>query len=116
MRNSFYSILLFVFLACSCTQKKTEPKTISRSNNSLEAYFSSANNFDLPPRQREKYIEKALEIIIPQENDSMHRVNLFKIANRYYNLENWQKYKQTVRLVLQKAEKKRDAFSMAKGN
>jgi hypothetical protein len=42
---------------------------------------------------KNKYIEKALEIIITQENDSMYRVNLFKIANRYYNLENWQKYK-----------------------
>ncbi|MFV8331634.1 ATP-binding protein [Flavobacterium sp. GSP14] len=116
MRHSFYSILLFVFLVFSCTQKKTGPKTISRSQDSLEAYFSSANNFDLPPRQREKYIEKALEIITLQENDSIYRVNLFKIANRYYNLENWEKYKKTVRLVLEKAEMKRDVFSMAKGN
>nr|WP_309760311.1 tetratricopeptide repeat protein [Flavobacterium sp.] len=91
-------------------------KAIATSQDSLGTYFSSANNFDLPPLQREKYIEKALEIILPQKNDSLHRVNLFKIANRYYNLENWEKYKKTVRLVLEKAEKKRDAFSMAKGN
>ena len=116
MRPFLYLILLFVFLVCSCTQKKTVNKTISRSQDSLEAYFSSANNFDLPPRQREKYIEKALEIIILQKNDSMYRVNLFRIANRYYNLENGQKYKQIARLALEKAELKQDAFSMAKGN
>ena len=85
----------------SCTKKKTVTKTISRSQDSLEAYFSSANNFDLSSRQREKYIEKAFEIITLQENDSIYRVNLFKIANRYYNLENWQKYKKTVQLVLE---------------
>ncbi len=92
------------------------PNTISSSQDSLGVYFSSANNFDLPPLQREKYIEKALEIILPQENDSMHRVNLFKIANRYYNLENWQKYKKIVSLTLDKSEMKQDVFSMAKGN
>ncbi len=116
MRPLFYLILLFVFLIYNCTDKKTVNKTISRSQDSLEAYFSSANNFDLPPLQREKYIEKALEIITLQKNDSMHRVNLFRIANRYYNLENGQKYKQIVRLALEKATLKLDAFSMAKGN
>ena len=116
MRHLFYLILLFVFLVLGCTEKKTVPKTISSSQDSLGVYFSLANNFDLSSREREKYIEKALEIITFQKNDSVYRVNLFKIANRYYNLENWQKYKKTVRLVLQKAEIKQDVFSMAKGN
>ena len=116
MRHSFYLLVLFVFLVLGCTQKKTVPRNISSSQDSLEFYFTSANNFDLPPLQREKHIEKALDIILLQENDSLYRVNLFKIANRYYNLENWEKYKKTVRLVLEKAETKRDAFSMAKGN
>ena len=100
----------------SCTEKKTLPKTISSYQDSLDTYFSSANNFDLPPLDREKHIEKALEIILLQKNDSMHRVNLFKIANRYYNLENWEEYKKTVQLVLEKAEKKQDVCSMAKAN
>ena len=116
MRSFFYLILLFVFFVFGCTQKKTVHKTIAIQQDSLAVYFSAANNFDLNPEQREKYIEKALEIVLPQENDSTHRVNLFKIANRYYNLENWEKYKKTVRLVLEKAELKQDAFSMAKGN
>ncbi|WP_244199259.1 tetratricopeptide repeat-containing sensor histidine kinase [Flavobacterium psychrolimnae] len=78
--------------------------------------MSLANNFDLPSEQREKYIQKAFKIIRPQENDSLHRVNLFKVANRYYNLENWKEYKRMVRLVLEKSAMKQDAFSMAKGN
>ncbi|WP_233589389.1 tetratricopeptide repeat-containing sensor histidine kinase [Flavobacterium sp. LB2P53] len=75
-----------------------------------------SNDFDLPSEQREKYVKKALQVITPQENDSLYRVNLFKIANRYYNLANWKEYIITVRLVLEKAEMKQDAFSMAKGN
>ncbi|WP_242008626.1 tetratricopeptide repeat-containing sensor histidine kinase [Flavobacterium glaciei] len=70
----------------------------------------------MPSEQREKYTQKAFKIISPQENDSLHRVNLFKIANRYYNLENWDEYKKTVRLVLEKSAIKQDALSMAKGN
>ena len=107
---------MLFFFVLGCTQKKTVRKIVIRPQDSLEVYFSSANNFDLAPLQREKYIEKALRIILPQKNDSVHRVNLFKIANRYYNLENWERYKKTVRLVLEKAEMKQDAFSMAKGN
>ncbi|WP_233579291.1 tetratricopeptide repeat protein [Flavobacterium sp. LS1R10] len=75
-----------------------------------------SNDFDLPSEQREKYVKKALQVITPQENDSLYRVNLFKIANRYYNLENWKEYKRTVRLVLEKSAMQQDAFSMAKGN
>jgi hypothetical protein len=59
-----------------CTQKK-RVKIISSTQDSLEVYFSSANNFDLSPKQREN-IGKA-KIIITQENDSMYRVNLLKL-------------------------------------
>ena len=116
LKYLFYLICLFIYLFFGCTEKKVVPETFSGSSDSLDIFFSSANNFDLPPLEREKNIEKALEIILPQQNDSMHRVNLFKIANRYYNLENLQKYKKTVRLVLEKAEIKQDTFSLAKGN
>jgi hypothetical protein len=30
--------------------------------------------------------KKAFEIVVAQENDSFNRVNLFKVANRYYNI------------------------------
>ena len=113
MKYFFYFSFILIF---GCTKKKLVPKTILGSQDSLEVCFSSANNFDLAPSDREKYIQKAFTIISTTKNDSMHRVNLFKIANRYYNLEYWEKYKKTVLLVLIKAEAKQDAFSMAKGN
>ncbi|RTY84066.1 tetratricopeptide repeat-containing sensor histidine kinase [Flavobacterium sp. ZB4P23] len=111
-----YTTLLFIFLFCGCTQKNTPNKITLDSKDSLSTYFLLSNDFDLPSEQREKYVKKALQVITPQENDSLYRVNLFKIANRYYNLANWKEYIRTVRLVLEKAEMKQDAFSMAKGN
>jgi hypothetical protein len=47
---------------------------------------------------------KSTGSIITQENDSMYRVNLLNY-NRYYNLENWQKYKLTVQFVLEKLKR-----------
>lgn len=116
MKHSFHFFIFFIFFGISCTQKKTETKPISNHKDSLQVYFSLANDFDLPPDEREQYILKALHIISPQENDSLHRVNLFKIANRYYNLENWKEYNKIVHLVLKKSEMKQDGFSIAKGN
>jgi signal transduction histidine kinase len=109
-------ILFFISFFCGCTQKNTQSKIALDPKDSLSTYLSLANNFDLPPQQREEYIQKAFQIITLQENDSLYRINLFKIANRYYNIENWKEYKRMVRLVLNKSEMKQDAFSMAKGN
>jgi signal transduction histidine kinase len=116
LKHPLYIILFFISLFFGCTKKSTQSETSIDSRDSLSKYLSLANNFDLPSEQREKYIQKAFKIIRPQENDSLHRVNLFKVANRYYNLENWKEYKRMVRLVLEKSAMKQDAFSMAKGN
>nr|WP_288834994.1 tetratricopeptide repeat-containing sensor histidine kinase [uncultured Flavobacterium sp.] len=84
------------------------------SNDSLSIYFDSANDFNLSKQKRLKYILKANEIVINEENDSLNRVNLFKIANRYYNLNYWKEYSKTVNLVLNNSEKAADTVSMAK--
>jgi signal transduction histidine kinase len=115
LKNPLY-IIFFISLFFGCTQKSSQPELPIASKDSLSTYFLLANDFDLPSEQREEYIKKALKIISPQQNDSLHRVNLFKVANRYYNLENWKEYKRMVRLVLEKSATKQDAFSMAKGN
>lgn len=111
--NSILLLILFVFFGC--TPKKTAETSDSIQKDSLLSYLSMANDFDLSSEQRVQYIDKALKIIMAQENDSLYRTNLFKIANRYYNLDNWKEYKKTVHLVLKKSEIKQDTFSLAKG-
>ena len=75
----------------SCNQKKKMSIISDKSSDSLSVYFSLANDFDLSSQLREQYIQKAIKIVVNQKNDSLHRVNLFKIANRYYNLEKFEK-------------------------
>lgn len=108
----FFWLLLFVFFGC--VQKKTDSKVTNIANDSLAIYFSLANNFELPIRKRQEYINKANDIVLNQENDSLNRVNLFKIANRYFNINNWKDYKRIVNVVLEKSESATDTISVAK--
>ncbi|OYX83945.1 MAG: sensor histidine kinase [Flavobacteriales bacterium 32-34-25] len=89
-------------------------KSIQTSNDSLPVYFSLANDFNLSRQKRLDYINKANEIVANQENDSLNRVNFFKIANRYYNVGDWKEYSKTVNLVLTNSESQADTVSMAK--
>jgi signal transduction histidine kinase len=106
-------MLLFTFFGCN--QKKVNNKSTGISKDSLSVYFSLANDFNLSRQKRLGYIIKANEIVIHQENDSLNRVNLFKIANRYFNINHWKGYKKSVNLVLENSEKASDTVSMAKG-
>jgi len=109
-------ILLFVFFGC--TQKKIDDKSVFNvqnvSEDSLSLYFSLANDFNLSRQKRLEYIYKANEIVAHSENDSLNRVNFFKVANRYYNIDLMKEYSKTVKVVLGNSEKVGDTVSMAK--
>jgi signal transduction histidine kinase len=104
--------LLFVFFGCS--QKKTKHITFTSSKDSLSTYFLLANDFALAREKRQEYNQKAFDIVVNQENDSLNRVNLFKVANRYYNINNWKDFNKTVRLVLEKSESAKDTVNTIK--
>ncbi|MEL1241243.1 tetratricopeptide repeat-containing sensor histidine kinase [Flavobacterium flavipallidum] len=112
IREIFFWLPFFVLVGCS--QKKSNDKRIIIPNDSLSVYFSLANDFNLPVEKRYNYTNKALEIVLQDENDSLNRVNLFKVANRFYNTNSLKKYSQTVNLVLENSEKAADTVSMAK--
>lgn len=107
--------LVVTFFFLGCNQNKKVSVVNDGSQDSLSSYFTLANDFDLPPQLREQYIQKASKIVADQQNDSIHRVNLFKIANRYYNLDKFEEYKKAVFVALKKSEEKKDLFSLAKG-
>lgn len=65
-------------------------------------------------QKRQEYSHKAFEIVVNHENDSLSRVNLFKVANRYYNTGDWKDYSQTVHLVLEKSKGAKDIINIAK--
>ncbi|KQB43431.1 Two-component sensor histidine kinase [Flavobacterium daejeonense] len=116
MRQNIFKFiqLALVFVFFGCTQKETNFDSVRAVNDSLPVYFTLANDFNLSTEKRLKYINKANEIVIHQENDSLNRLNLFKIANRYFNVNNWKGYKKTVNLILENSEKVGDTLNMAK--
>lgn len=99
----------------ACTKKNTASQNvISPEDDSLATYLSKANDFSSTTKKRQEYIQKAFSIIVDQPNDSMQRVNLFRVANRYYNLNDWKEYRNIVQIVLEKAESSKDTVSEAK--
>jgi signal transduction histidine kinase len=110
--NKILILLLLVFFGCSKKNTKNSPITLSE--DSLSTYFSLANDFSLPRQKRQEYNDKAFDIINVQENDSLNRVNLFRVANRYYNINNWKDFNKTVHLVLNKSESAKDTLNIIK--
>ena len=104
-------MLLSIF---GCAKKNAANQTITSSGDSLSSYLSKANDFSATTKKRQEYIQKAFTIIIDQENDSLQRVNLFRVANRYYNLNDWKKYHGIAQIVLEKATSNKDTVSTAK--
>lgn len=113
MRKTFY-ILLLLITFFSCTKKNSQNQAVALQEDSLTVYLSKANDFNSSSGIRKLYIQKAFAIIENQPNDSLHRVNLFRVANRYYNLNDWEKYQEIAKIVLEKSEASKDTVNIAK--
>ncbi|NDP27704.1 MAG: tetratricopeptide repeat protein [Flavobacterium sp.] len=98
----------------SCTKKNSQNQTVAYQEDSLTVYLSKANDFNSTSGKRKLYIQKAFAIIENQPNDSLQRVNLFRVANRYYNLNDWEKYQEIAKIVLEKSVASKDTVSIAK--
>ncbi|WP_343626264.1 tetratricopeptide repeat-containing sensor histidine kinase [Flavobacterium lindanitolerans] len=111
-----YYLLFFVIglllLGCSKKKIKFSEKSIS---DTLATYLALANEDTIPYENRLSYNKKAFAILINQDNDSLNRVNLFKVANRYFNMNNFDEYQKTARIIIEKAKSGKDTLSIAKG-
>jgi signal transduction histidine kinase len=112
--KKYFSILfIFLILIISCSKKKTN-QNIQSSRDSLALYLSLANEINLPQEFKSKYNRRAFEIIINQKDDSINKANLFKVANRYYNMYDWKNYFITSKIILERSKKSLDTFNTAK--
>jgi signal transduction histidine kinase len=107
-------ILLFLFFVVLACTKKTENLEVTSSIDSLPTYLTLANEDNLPLQIKQKYAQKALNIILEQKDDSLNKVNLFKVANRYYNMSDWKAYLKTTKFILERAQASKDSAHMAK--
>ncbi|MGZ9677030.1 ATP-binding protein [Flavobacterium sp. GNP001] len=116
MKKIYYIFFIVLFVFFCCTKKTKVNSAKVSSSDSLSSYLSMANEDSLPLFKKQQYNQKALAIISNQPNDSMNKVNLFKVANRYYNMNDWKAYKETVRLVLENSKSNNDSVNMARAN
>lgn len=97
----------------SCTKKKPMQYSDGK-DDSLNFYFEESNKDSLPHALRFKYAKRAEEIILKRPNDSMNRVNYFKVANRYWNMGELKRYSKTINDLLVLSENVNDTLDVAK--
>jgi len=107
-------LLLLLFVLLACTKKTTFDKNTPSPEDSLPTYLSLANENNLPLKFKQNYNQKALTIILNQKDDSINKVNLFKIANRYYNMGDWKAYLKITKLILDRSSNSKDSLNIAK--
>jgi signal transduction histidine kinase len=103
LKNIYCIVLLLSLVFFGCTKKKNFNTAGKSPEDSLTSYLYMANDFNLSTEKRKQFNQKAFSIIIEQPNDSLNRANLFKVANRYYNMDKWVDFKKTVDIILEKA-------------
>lgn len=114
MKNNYLILSFLLIVFSGCTKKTEANKNLRLSEDSLGSYLSLANEINLPFKYRQQYNRKAFAIIIDQKDDSINKVNLFKVANRYYNMNDWKSYIETTKLILEKSQNSSDSVHMAK--
>jgi len=99
-------------ISCSKSSEIIKPST---PKDSLEVLLDLANTDSLDVNLKLQYNKKALKIISLQKNDSLNRVNYFKVANRFYNINALNEYKFVTQAVIKKAINTNDSISLSKG-
>ena len=114
LKKLYYIFILLLFVVFGCTKNKVVKQTSKTSEDSLSTYLVLANDDHLPIAYKKKYTQKALSIILTQKDDSINKVNLFKVANRYYNMSDWKSYFETSKLILERSKNSNDSVNLAK--
>lgn len=110
----FFTLFAF-FLLFSCEEDRKSVQSYKETeSDSLQYFLDEANNDLVEISLRKNFNERAQQIILQSPNDSMFRVNMFKIANRYFNMNDLENYKLSSEQIVQYATKAKDSISLAK--
>lgn len=112
--NTNKYIAFFVFILLIGCKKNINENIGDQNKDSLSFFFDEANNDSLPFEKRYSSVNKALDIVSAEKNDSINRVNYFKIANRYFNMNAFEDYKKITTLIIGNSEKANDTLSLIK--
>lgn len=111
MLNKFILILLFFVTFVGCNSSEEDTYT----NSKLDYYFDSAYDSNIPKEKRISQLDSAIEIVEKNSlNDSILFKNYFKVANRYFSLLEYEKYKTISKKILKLSLDKKDSLTIAK--
>lgn len=111
MKKLFFLILCVIFLF-ACNEKEKDNTLIV--NSAIDTLLLNANDFNRDRKVRLFNADKVYKILRDRQNDSLTRYYYLKLAGRYYNLENYEKYLIVCRDVYKMSLESNDTLNIAK--
>ena len=106
--------MLLLLILFGCTKKNQFDTSTNFSEDSLSIYLAMANDLSLSLDKRNQSNGKAFSIIANQSNSSNSIDNLFRVANRYYNMDKLGNFKKTIDVILERSIARGDTLSKTK--
>ncbi len=110
-RISFIFIISIAFFSC---KQHSNQNTVIQASDTLRHFLEVANNDSIALNKRKEFTDKALKMVLSQKPDSINRANYFKIANRYFNINDLENYKKISFDIVKQSIKQNDSLSLAK--
>ena len=105
--NIFWVIILF---SCSNREDVNNPSVLKE----VDSLFVRSNDFNVSKGERVILANKIFELLQNRNNDSIKRSAFYKLAGRYFNAEDSQKFLEVSRKLYSLSVEANDTISMAK--
>ena len=105
--------LILVFLLFQGCVKKTDDHLSKSEKTEIDSLLEKANDFDLSKTTRLYNVNKAYSIL-KQRKDSLSMHYLFKVADRFYNAQEYKEFEKVSRNIWKESREKNDSLNMAK--
>jgi signal transduction histidine kinase len=112
LKTRFILVLMvsFIFLIQSCQKKRNAIEYKNKITVVLDSIDTSGSKID----EKEKSLDTLSEYVLTHSNDSVNRNLLFKLANKYYFLNKYDKYLNLAHKILELSKMKGDTTHIAK--
>lgn len=114
LRLIIYKILVLVLLS-SCNSKIDNQEESNSSVALIDSLLSQANDYSKTKEERFKLTQKAHKILENYPNSLKGREYFFKLAGRYYNIEQYENYHDVSNSVYKMSVKANDTLNIARG-
>ena len=108
LKKEIILLVFLIFLGCNSNENE------SVIQKKLDFYFDNSLKANLDKEIRMKFVDSAENIIQSINDDSLSVRNHFRLANRYFMLLEYDKYKKITKKVLHISESKKDTLNIAK--